>query len=233
MKKTVLLILFLLCVGMLLVIVALNKQTLPANQPTPTTTPVPTASPFYPHKLTSAISVISTRPTTGATNIPLTQGITITLNTVVKSEDLAIAFAPAFPYTQTLARDTIVITPSQPLLPNLTYFGFVTAKGVPIYSFSFSTITDPSVIVPDFANDVQTEINRHQYPDSFLASFLPYKTDNFSIIDNYVDQPDDHFAFFVTIFGDRTQSIQEFWNWAISTGLTEEQLSTLDIRFVN
>ncbi len=200
---------------------------------TVTPTPEQTTQPFYFHTpKKSSLSVVSTSPKDLAKNVDTTQSISVQFNKSFSDQDTQVSFAPSFPFQTKIINNTLFIIPSQPLLTNISYYGFVTIGGIPTYAFSFATVQDKTVTVaPDFANDVQTEINKHNYPDAFLSGFTPYTASTFTVVSNYTTDKPEHYFFVVTLFGDKTQASQDFVNWAEATGLTKEQLDTMDIRY--
>lgn len=217
---------------MFLLLMALNNKPSPSTQSS-NLTPIPTPPPYSINKTKSPISVVSTKPADQDTEVDSKSTISITFNDPVRQEDVSVSFAPPISYTQTLIKNVAVYSPQEQLLPNLTYYGFVSVKGLPTYTFSFTTVSDTSKAAPDYANEIQAEINKHNYPDHYLASFMPYATKDFTAVSDYTYEPEEHFAFFITLFGDKEAAKQIFLRWALSTGLTVAQLEQLDIRFVN
>lgn len=199
----------------------------------PNPTPIQSQQPFYYHKpQTPSLTVSSTTPTDLATHVNVDNTISITFNRGFSQKDVSVSFAPSFTFQAKVIKNTLFITPSSPLLSNLSYYGFVTINNLPSYTFSFTTNQDKlQSSSPDYANDIQTAINQHDFPDVFLSGFTPYTTDTFTVTSDYSSDTPQHFFFIVTLFGDKVQAEQDFITWAIATGLTKEQLATMDIRY--
>lgn len=215
-----------------IILLSFVAHTKPKNT-TPTPTPTQTWQPFYYHPpKKSSISVLSSSPRDQEKNVSLTHTVSIQFNKSVSLNNVALSFAPQLSFQTKIINSLLIAAPDQPLIHGITYYGFVTIEGIPSYIFRFTTLVDKSQLVaPDFANEIESEINKHEYPDSFLAGFTPYTTSSFTVISNYTTDKPEHFFFVVTLFGDKMQATQDFVSWATATGLTKEQLDTMDIRY--
>lgn len=201
----------------------------------PTVPPIPTPviNTSNSNKPSTTTQVVSVFPQDGSTDIDVNQPISITFNEPVENKDFSLSFAPAFPYTASTSGSVVTITPTQSLSPNVLYSGFVQVSSFPAFQFSFSTITDPNSPSPspDIAQEVTLEEQRVFFPDQYVDNFLPYQTTDFSVAGAWTDQPAGHFYAIVALSGNQQQAKQDFITWLQSIGITNTQLSKLDIRY--
>jgi len=69
-------------------------------------------------------------------------------------------------------------------------------------------------------------------PDLFISNKTPYQNEYFAITYTFKTQPSGHFAFTVQLKNDRAKAQQEFASWLTAQGLTNTQISTLDITYI-
>ena len=219
---------FLLLLVATLVLSFFGKK--PTFQAPPTfPTPTPVFSPNTPH--TGGITLENAVPADKSTNILTNQNIVLTFNRTLLASDISFAIAPTVPFTASVSGNLYIVKPQEPLLMNTTYMYFVTIKGFPSYTYTFSTINDPSITsTPDYANEVETAINQHNYPDMYLSRYTPYDTNDFTVTSDYNDTAG-AFYFTVTYYVPLEQAQKEFADWVVSTGLTKEQVTLLHVTY--
>lgn len=231
MKKTLLLITLIALVAAILVYLALRQTTKPPPPvvPEPSTTPIPT--------IFTLISIVSTRPSAGETNVATNQAIVVTFNRRPSAGEVIFTLAPTTPYQTIWRENTLIITPQTPLSPGTLYtysISFSDTSRIPEV-YTFTTSGPPGVYQPDTqpsgAAEKQQKFLRENYPDIYLRGFIPYKAASFSITSDYRLEPEGHYYFVFTLLGDKEKSKTEAVAWLRSLGLTEAQIQSLDISY--
>lgn len=230
MRKTLLLLLIALCALVMIYFIFFSKKTtFPGSQNNFLPTPTPISSAYPLNK--SGLLLQSTTPTDGATNILTNTNIVLTFNQQINKNDISFTIAPNIPFAMRASGTNFVVTPNEPLMSDTTYVYFVTIKGVPSYTYSFQTIHDPSITTaPDNASEIENEINKHNYPDEFLAQYTPYDSNTISVISSYSEDLSSY-TFFVKYYNTLDAATKEFNRWGISLGLTQQQLQSLRINY--
>lgn len=228
-KKIIFTGLFVLFFVGVIILAFFGKKTviIQPNQPLPTPTPI--YSSYIPNGTNIALK--NTIPANKSTNVSVDQEIILTFNKAITGSDITFSIVPSIPFDATSSGNMYIITPNEPFFTNTTYTYFVTIKGLPTYTNIFSTIKDPTVTaIPDFASDIQNEINKHNQPDLYLAGYTPYNTNDFTVVSEYSDTTNS-FSFTVTYYVSQQQAQQEFTSWVLSLGLTSQQLKLLHVSY--
>lgn len=186
----------------------------------------------------STISIVSTTPEDNSKNIPSNSEIVITFNKEPKGGDVRFNTNPRIEGSTEIRGKNYVFIPSSPL-PQSTFYvitlGLLDRKPTGVHAFVFQTEgPDPNFPSteepPNFVEDTEN-YQKENYPDVFLANKTPYKNDSFSVSSAFAKTPKEHFYFTVILKGEETKSKNEFLDWLKSQGLTDTQISTLDIRY--
>lgn len=186
----------------------------------------------------SNLSVLKTIPANGDNNIYPDQRLVVTFSQPIQNLTPSVQFDPNLPFTFQILGASLYIIPSQKMALDITYKVAVNVTGMTSpYNFSFSTSsqsTPQSNQVSDPGTQTfqaEEDFMRQNYPDSFLASKLPYSTSDFSAaVSAPKSQSNPSYGFLVTLIGsDQSQSKTDFINWAKSFGLTDNQIQQLNI----
>lgn len=74
---------------------------------------------------------------------------------------------------------------------------------------------------------------RGDEPDFYLMNFATYTGKTFTMSYQFKKTPTEHYAFTAKLTGpDRVKAKQDVISWIKSTGLTDAQISTLDIQYI-
>ena len=132
-------------------------------------------------------------------------------------------------------------------------FGFFSKKGnittMPISPTSTEPgvtrtpfiVTTPSVVPQQSvrsdapAQEWQQALEQYKgsEPDFYLMNFAIYNGNTFNMTYQFKKTPTEHYAFIATLTGsDKIKARQDVISWIKSTGLTDTQISTLDIQYV-
>ncbi len=203
-----------------------NKKLLPS--PTPTIqNKTQQVSP------TPNIDVISTQPNNNATDVPLDTQIVITLNQAIDGNNVNVSITPNNAVFSTITnQNTIRITSQNQLQADTIYTLTIKyAPNVPAYIYAFRTIGAPSGDTFSFPHQAADVNDIRSAPDVFLARRTPYEGTDFKVNSELSDSTG-YFVFTVTITSnDKQTAQQDFLNWALSQGLTQEQVRSLQITY--
>ena len=220
-KKIILVIVGILAI--LLVLFVFGLESIKNNQ---SSLVVPTPIQVTP-AIKNGVSIVSTNPKDLATDISLDHSISVTFNKPISPKEIAVQIIPSSKFSTGGAGSSLIIT-HEKLLPNVRYTIFLTPQNQLPLSFSFSTVQDTSQSGIDVGAATELELTRKLHPDSYVAGGTPYTQGAFSITSTYVDQPP-HYAF--TVHAPGIPARNDFILWLKSLGLTDAQISTLDITY--
>lgn len=89
-----------------------------------------------------------------------------------------------------------------------------------------------TVTTDDHTHDLEMKYQNKTEPDIFLSNNLPYQTTDFAASAAFTSSPTDHFYFIVLVIsGNPDVTKQKFLAWVQSLGITQQQISQLDIRY--
>ena len=179
------------------------------------------------------LTIISSTPANQASNVPLATNISFTLSQSPTTDQIHADIVPSVPFTLSQTGNQYQMTLSQPLQANTTYYVFVGSQNQVTYnSFAFSTIQDSTQPFPDNHNILRSETNKNKYPDAYLMDHAPHTESAFSLTGQLVESPQEHFAFSVASPQHDSVSAREAFNtWALSLGLNQSQIDSLDITY--
>lgn len=212
----------------ILLFVASRRATEPVGPgTTPTNTPIPT----------QALSVVSTTPADGAKNIILNQQITIIFNRVFTQDEISFSIAPPISTSQQIKNNQLLVTPQQNFQQGTLYtyaLKYASETTLP-KTYSFTTVGPTQPYLPDTRPSGAAEQNNafliQNHPDVFLSNQTPYSASNFSVSSDFTQTPTGHFHFTVSLIGNSQDAKNAFIQWALSLGLTNEQIQQLDITY--
>lgn len=198
--------------------------------------PFPTIDPNNPPYSPQNLYVLKTQPSDGETQIPLNRELIVTFNRSFTADEVFFSISPSVTYSQTIQGNTLHITPLKPFLGSTLYtYTFSYSNQGTDRSYRFITQGNNPVYIPDTYSDPQGHAdiwNRQHHPDAYLASKTPYGTLDFSVSSAVTSDTPAHFYFTVQLSQNSyNQAKQEFITWIKSTGLTDEQIQSLDIRY--
>jgi len=194
--------------------------------------PTPTPVSFSIQGKGQDLKIVSVSPADGTQNIPSHQKITIKFNKQVTSSDIAISITPSISFTTSFQTDTVIVTPTDPLIENSQYLLFVRVKDEQVYTFTYLTPLNPSVNPPDNMQEMERDTAKNNNPDQYLRLFMPYSTNSFAVYSDYSYDNPPHYYFIVTLLGqDENLGKSDFISWVSSLGLTRNQISSLDIQY--
>lgn len=187
----------------------------------------------------SPLSVISTSPEDQSSNILPDSDIIITFNKEPKTNDIRFSSIPEISGSVEIVENNYIFKPTSPLSNSTNYIitlGLLDRKPTGVHGFTFQTGGGPTPSpLPDTRPEELIEqsgqFQKQKYPDVYLSNQTPYSNDNFSIVSEYTLSPAGHFYFTVILKGDKTKSKENFIDWLRSLGLTNSQISALDIRY--
>ncbi len=187
-----------------------------------------------------AVELLETVPTDGAASIKLTQEIVLTFNEPVTKNDITILVGPKTELFEAFRGKTVILRPRSQWTPgveNRITIQYADLSRIPA-SFAFTTVGDAPDTLPDTAPDPtqiqqSKDFQRNARPDVYLAGFVPYDADNFTITAEFVNTPTGHFAFTVVSKGNapRDQLEREVEAWMRGHALTDAQIQTIDISY--
>lgn len=221
---------FFLLFSLFLVVLSLQK-------PTPSTTlEIPTPTPVFPgnSSATSTLHVVNTTPKDNATQLSPQQTLQITFNKPLTTYDITATFTPPIQFSEDSQKNMLTLTPLENYEENVLYTLTIEDAQTQevIATLHFSSGNSPTAAPmqdQNVKNDVDT-FDKANQPDVFVANITPYQTKDFSVDTTYVDgTPYGHYGILVTV---KTPSgKQNFLDWLTSLGLTDQQISTLDIQY--
>lgn len=195
-----------------------------------TPTPIQQIIPL-PTRNNEPLNIIDAIPSNQAINVPLNQKIIIKFNRSFSMSDFSFSINPTLTYTSSIQDNILTITPPSGLDANVTYTYTVATYSQPMQYFSF-TATNNGITPIDNTSNLNDQYNKDNYPDAFIAVRTPYSVPDFSITSDYAKQPTEHFFFTVTLKSNNQDlAKQSFLNWLKSTGLNDQQIQSLDIRY--
>lgn len=203
------------------------KQTV-STRPTPVIAPGTAPS--------GLLKVTQVLPENNATNISSDQKILITFNKNVSPNDIYFYLEPSVDYTITAQKNVLTVIPTQ--LNSNQVYDFVVIENTTqafLWKGTFTT-GDPTTAsqLPtgrfDNLDVIADNAQREKHPDIFLSNKVPYDTRSFQVTTDFADgTPEGHYFFTVTVIS--ASGKQDFLTWLQSLQLTDQQISSLDIRY--
>ena len=97
----------------------------------------------------------------------------------------------------------------------------------------FPGLSSPELCEAIAPSDIESEFQRQNHPDVFVANRIPFKVHDFSVENEFVSDPTGHFRLNVFLEASNVEQAKEgFITWLILSGLTEEQIGQLDINYL-
>lgn len=218
-----------------------TKKSIPSPSFFPTPTPVPLSqintSSLHPinHAETASLFVTAVFPPDKTIHAPLNQQILLTFNKAFTKDRVQFFVKPAFQFSTSIEGNSLRIIPQQQLTEGTTYqFSVNITNDLPSPVFHFTTVGTIQPAQQDtFVNNAQESDKTIQttHPDIFLSNKTPFSSSDFSVSSDFTDTPTSHFFFTVSLEGNQSISKQDFLSWVRQQGLTDQQISSLDIRY--
>lgn len=198
-------------------------------------TPVPAPQTTFMYK---PPAIISSNPTDGQTNIPTTTPITISFNRPITSDEITFWIGPGISAATTISGTTLTALPTTTLTPGSIYGYSIKFKdGTPSKTYYFTTVGQgPAVNNPKYdpVPNLFKSQDKQLHPDTYLSNNMPYTGTLFHVSYSYTQAPNSHIYFTVLLYGsDQSQAKAEFSTWVKSFGITDDQITTMDIRYVS
>lgn len=188
----------------------------------PTTTVSPTPQSIY----KGPIELISSNPSEKATDVPLSIKPTFSFNTELETLNPQISISPNVPNTFSFTGKTITINPQSSLTPATNYV-ITVSMGNQNFFTSFTTTGGSPTLGPDTRPvdiiDEEQEVLKNSRPDVYLSNSTPFSNTDISVTSSFISAPTGHFLF--TVKGTQAQ----FTTWAKSKGLSDLQITSLDV----
>ncbi len=232
--KKVLLFLGILCVGGVLLFTFLLPQK-PSQKITIPFITTPTPVMFSPPQANGALTLLGVYPPNGATGVLPNESIIFTFNRPVATASVSLAIFPDVPFTFSSRLNMLIASPEATYSPNIIYgYRLFDSKGKSIVQASFSAGTSPNPILPltgRFPNldTISNASQRQNYPDVYLAGFVPYQDGDFSVSSQFSASPSGHYVFLVTPISANAKG--GFLSWLHGLGLTDQQISRIEINY--
>jgi hypothetical protein len=229
---------------LVIMIMALEQRREALENPTPTIAPSPTDRVVRGRQPTNVptivgeqpLAVVQTYPEDKAIGVPVDATIEITFNKPFEYKDFIYAMAPETEYQlRTAIGNRITVTFPKGLQPSTVYtFKVNTLEQLP-RTYTFTTAgTDPVEApntYPTGAAEVEEEFMRSENPDVFLRNNTPYEQAEFSVTSVYDERKSD-FVFTVTAKStDRLRAREAFITWMQSLGMTNDDISKLQVTY--
>ncbi|HXS14735.1 MAG TPA: Ig-like domain-containing protein [Candidatus Saccharimonadales bacterium] len=223
-------LLFFIFLGILLL--AGSKRSQDVSLPS-FTTPTPIDEPGG--YIKTPLKLLETSPVNGSVGVEINQPIIFTFNQSVATESVSFAILPEIGYTISSRLYSLIITPTTPYDANIIYtYSLFTQDGQSLTTGTFSAGLSPNPVKPltgRYPNlDTVSEADqRQQFPDLFLASYVPFSTSSFSVADSFSASPSGHYEFTVTQITKTAK--EDFLLWIKQLGLTQTQIDRLQIYY--
>lgn len=195
------------------------------------TTPTPVETPI--NQVRSALRLVHIDPQDNQDNVALDQKIQATFDKAANS--IAFAIYPDIPFVISSQDTHVSITFSQPLVSDTVYsYNFLDSEGKIIISGTFATGTKADSVAPlsqeyDHLDSTADQAQQESYPDVFLATYVPYETNSFSVTSVFSSSGEGHFSF--TVSQKNSGGKKDFLSWLSSLGLTDGEIQKLDIQY--
>lgn len=175
-------------------------------------------------------------PSNGKENVDVKTFITIRYAQPLAQKDIKeIVLSPKMDADFSLKNKTLIIKPKRTLQPGTPY-SFRIYYANETYSESFYFVTEGETpeefyeqVDPGILLDNSEEEQKKNDPSLYVFNKTPYKTELFSVSSNLTS--DDTIIIHVTLKTDGEKARQEFIEWLLSIGLTEEQIGELNIEY--
>ena len=183
------------------------------------------------------LDIVSVYPKDGSENIDTNTSIRITFSREPKKAEIDFSMGPDAVYSQEIKDNVLIITPWKPLAEGTLYTYSVnfTNDNQKVRLYRFVTSGELTEVLPDtrseaFIAEVE-EKEKVNHPDIYITNRTPYEDSTFSITSSFEPKTPAHYYFVITSKTD-SDSVQQAVNaWLQLQGLSEEQISQLDIRY--
>lgn len=217
----------------------------PNKQPSPTESisdllppDFPRADPSFnppPPNTAQNLYITSANPSDGATGVPVDKKIVLSFNRELTADEISFSLGSSVEFDMKASGNQIIITPKKPLESHAIYvYAFTYSGGGASKSYTFITEGTGPIKNMREETDIHNAQDRWDIvhnPDVFLERRTPYSESLFSVTSAFSDQTT-YYYFTVALVGDdKEKAKQAFINWIKSTGMKDQQISTLDIRY--
>jgi len=187
---------------------------------------------------TNELDIVSVSPKDGAEEVSLDTTIRITFSRIPNENEIDFSMGPDSIYSQEINDNVLTIKPWQPLAEGTLYTYSVTFtddnQKIRLYRFVTKgklTETLPDTRSEDFIAEAE-EQERINHPDIYITNKTPYENDSFSITSDFEPKTPAHYYFtVVSKTNNAASTAQAVDAWLQLQGLTEEQITQLDIRY--
>src|SRR5579872_5313347 len=181
------------------------------------------------------LKLISLSPTDGTTGVNESQEIIATFNQPITTESARFSLFPDVAFTTSSRLDSLILQPTTPYEDGIVYkYSVFQADGTLLASATFSAGLVENPVVPltgryPNLDTVADTSQRDNFPDVFLAGYVPYQNSAFSVTSDFSSSPSGHYEFFVS---PNTQNAKNsFVEWLKTLGLTSEQIGRISITY--
>lgn len=193
----------------------------------PTITPFPTTN----DALRGPLKLVSANPANDSINAPLNTKPTMAFNMSITDFSPEVTISPTTPIVFTISGNSIVINPQENFKP-ATKYTLTASVGGQTFFTTFTTVGGTPTLAPDtrpvdIIDEEQTQL-RNNRPDIYLSNYTPFTDSDMSITSSFQTTPTGHFRFTVEKLSN-TIPQTAFSNWAKSKGLSDAQISGLDV----
>lgn len=216
-------------------ILGLQRQTslLPTIFPVATPTPVV----FSPSPGAAPRRLLSVFPPNGTNGVATDQNIIFTFNQPVATTSVSFSLFPDTPVMLFSRFNMIIASPEAAYQTGVIYqYSLLDLQGNKLTTASFSAGVIPNPILPLVGrypnlDTISDTSQRQSYPDVFLAGYVPYQENDFSVSSQFSASPSGHYVFSVTETS--PQSKNGFLSWLHGLGLTDEQITRIEIHYIS
>lgn len=204
-------------------------------------TPTPVIAPIFPgaptpttNSSTKQLKLISSNPRSGD-RVLATQPLIFTFNQPVATESVSFSLFPEVDYTISSRLNSLIVSPINPYYQDIIYNYVISSlDGNPITSGIFISGESGSPLQPlsgDYENtdSLADADQRQNFPDIYVAGFMPYEGNTFAVSDDFSASPSGHYVFTVVLR--TTGAKNDFLNWLKKIHMTQEQINKLEITY--
>ena len=204
----------------------------------PTIFPVATPTPvvFSPSLGAAPRRLLSVFPPSGTNGVATDQNIIFTFNQPVATTSVSFSLFPDVPVLLFSRFNMVIASPEASYQTGVIYqYSLLDLQGNKLATASFSAGLAPNPILPLVGrypnlDAVSNTSQRQDYPDVFLAGYVPYQESDFSVSSQFSASPSGHYVFSVTETSSQGKS--SFLSWLHGLGLTDEQIARIEITYI-
>lgn len=187
---------------------------------------------------TNELDVISVSPKDGTEKVSTNTKILITFSRPPKENEIDFSMGPDTIYSQKIKDNVLTITPRKPLAEGTLYtysINFPDDKQK-VRLYRFVTEGTSQKVLPDTrSKDLITEAEEQEridHPDIYITNRTPFENETFAITSDFEPKTPAHYFFsVVSKIGDTESTQRAVDAWLQLQGLSEEQITELDIRY--